>query len=274
MPGSYKFINAPKPAPAVPPPTAPAPATGGGGGSFMTRAARKLNQAVKPPTAPAPAPAPALTPQQQQAALVPGLDNRALDSLHTYALSEGPSPWLKIAEEKQKADEAAQLDLTAKQGAGAMAEARDALAMRGGLSGGSAENLAARNMDATLLGQQSVRGQGATQRLGLAMDDENRKMNILQNLPGQNLNVWSEGMKVQGANAMADAIRNSGGGGPLGLGDPGQSLVNKLPSGPGRELASGWNKLSTLNPVLDPTGGFITGNNVAKTFKKPDWFTY
>lgn len=261
--------------PKVPAPTTP----GAGGGSFMSRIANRLNTSVNtanavPATAPTPAPAPApLTPQEQQAALVPGYDNRALSKLNEIGLSDGPSPWMKLAEEKQRADEATQLDMTAKQGAGAMAEARDSLAMRGGLSGGAAENLAMRNMDNTLLGQQSVRGQGVTQRLGLGMDDANRKLGILQNLPGQNLNIWSEGMKAKGAQAMADAIREAGKGGPIqqAMNDPGQAAVNALPRGEGQEAGKIWNKITTFNPALDPTGGFVSGMNAVKTVKAPKW---
>jgi len=253
----------------------PAPVNPGGQGiqSFM----RNLPSAIKaipvtPPVAPPVAPPPALTAPQAQAAMVPGLDNRALDALHGYALSDGPSPWLKLATEKQQADEATQLDRTAQQSAGAQAQAMDSIAMRGGLRGGSAENLARQSMENTLLGQQGVRAQGATQRLGLGMDDENRKMDILKGLPGQNLGIWQQGMAAKGASEMADAIRaQGGGGGPTGFGDPTQNAVNKLPSGPVKETGSAWNKMTTFNPVLDPTGGLISGSNAIKTLKTPSW---
>lgn len=145
------------------------------------------------------------------------------------------SPWYQMALKKQAAEQDRLLGQTQQQQAGQLAQARGQLAMRGGLRGGSAERLAMGGAESGLLASQNIRGSGAMERgqLGMQGIDLARKtvegnvgaqntaqqfniQNQIADLTAQNarnLAQYQEQMKMLGANATADAIRRSGGGG-------------------------------------------------------------
>jgi hypothetical protein len=88
---------------------------------------------------------------------------------------KGPEGWQKAAMEKQGLEQVAAGDLAAQQAAGAGATARSSLAMRGGLTGGSAERLAKAQMDRQMGAVQDVARQGIGQRADIGLETENRR---------------------------------------------------------------------------------------------------
>lgn len=115
------------------------------------------------------------------------LDETGIEAIKTRATGVGESPWLKMAKERQGLEESAMLDKASKGAAAQGAEARAALAMRGGLRGGAAERLAGGSARDTLLAQQGVRQQGALERSGLGVEDERQKLDLLKQLPSAQL---------------------------------------------------------------------------------------
>jgi len=114
-------------------------------------------------------------------------DAVGLKELQTRATEKGPSTWAKMAMENQQLDEQNMLNQANQAQAGQMAGARSGLAMRGGLRGGAAERLAASGQENALLGGQGIRNQGMQGRIGIGMQDENNKLNLLSQLPGAEL---------------------------------------------------------------------------------------
>jgi hypothetical protein len=112
---------------------------------------------------------------------------KGLSTLRDRATQTGPSTWAKMAEESQRLDEQNLLNQASEAQAGQVAGARSGLAMRGGLRGGAAERLAASGQENALLGGQGIRNQGMQGRLGIGMQDESNKLNLLSQLPGAEL---------------------------------------------------------------------------------------
>lgn len=112
------------------------------------------------------------------------LNTQGLEEIRKRALATGPSAWADIAGKQQALEEANLRDKAASGEAGARSEALSSLASKGGLSTGSRERLAtsgARNYANSL--QEIARG-GAQSRLGISAQDESNKLNLLQQLPG------------------------------------------------------------------------------------------
>jgi hypothetical protein len=142
------------------------------------------------------------------------------------------SPWLKMALEKQAAEQAQRMNLGAKQAQTSAAQARANIAMRGGLRGGAAERLGAQAGENLLLQRQNILGQGAVERGQLGMQgadlaskiaqqnvaaenaarEFNVKANIMDLAARENraLREYEEQMKLKGGEAAAKA-QSSGG---------------------------------------------------------------
>jgi len=104
----------------------------------------------------------------------PTKDSRVgLGLLQAEATRTGPSQWRQL-------EEARQADMLARQGAGQLAGAQSALAMRGGMRGGAGERMAAQMGRQGLLGRQNIAQQ-------TAVADEQRRMQAMGQLPGAEL---------------------------------------------------------------------------------------
>lgn len=139
------------------------------------------------------------------------------------AMSEGPTSIAQRQIEAQKGEQAAAQDQSAKQSAGGLAQARRAMAMRGGAGGGSAERMAQSGARDLMTAQQGVTRQGAAQRADILSQDENRKMETLgglQDMAVRQLGSMNQArqadfakrMEVQSADKMAAAQRSAAGG--------------------------------------------------------------
>jgi hypothetical protein len=148
------------------------------------------------------------------------------------------SPWLKMAFERQEAEQSRLMDQAARQQAGALAGARSNLAMRGGLRGGAAERMATAGAEnvANLMQQQRQGGavergqlgmQGADlasrlgqfnigQQTGADVTNLQTRLADLANKERRKLFQYGEGMKGYAAEKTAQGYENSGSGGLFG----------------------------------------------------------
>jgi hypothetical protein len=121
------------------------------------------------------------------------IDTRGIEALRNEALRTGPSAWRTLAEQ-QDADKLARTQ------AGYLTQGKNQLATTGGLSSGAAERLASRSNIEGLRQRQALAGQ-------YALADENKRMDTLAQLPGQELNLaqFNRGTQQQNVqNALED----------------------------------------------------------------------
>jgi len=117
------------------------------------------------------------------------------------------SPWLKMAMEKQAAEQSRLLGQGQQQQASQLAQARANLAMRGGLRGGSAERLAMGGAEGGLLAAQNVRGAGAIERGQLGMQGADLASRLAQFNVGQQAEADRINLQAQIANLGAQENR-------------------------------------------------------------------
>lgn len=177
------------------------------------------------------------------------LDPNSLEGynmLKNLAQSQGPTDMAKAQMEQAKVMQSQGLDQATANAAGAAAQARTQLAMRGGASSGARASLARQNMKDILAARQGVNSQYTSGMANIGSEDAARKMNLIKdfgqaegslaagNVDIQNreaeFNKQLQGMGIQNANQyrmdaytseldkwgagkQADATRNSGGGG-------------------------------------------------------------
>jgi len=140
------------------------------------------------------------------------LNTDALKELRKRGLSTGNSEWANLMLQKAELDQKSQREGMVKSQATAGAQARSALASRGGLRGGAAERIARGGM---LQGQQmnqQLGMQAAQNRLGIMTEDEKQRVGILQALPGmevQALQPEFEKAKMTGQARQADIQNRS-----------------------------------------------------------------
>lgn len=162
------------------------------------------------------------------------------------ALTDGPSTWAQLMLQKQGLEESQAKQSAATQAMAGMAQARGALGMRGGLSSGARERIALQGQRNLLQGRQQVGMQGSVNRLGIGVQDQTNRTNMLGNVmtsevdlgkynntlanksqefnlmraleekragDSQTMEVYNEQMKKWAAERQAQATEKSGGGG-------------------------------------------------------------
>lgn len=115
------------------------------------------------------------------------VDQRGIDAIRERALATGPSAWATLQGKKQQQDEKAALDNVRAQTAGAVAGAQNQMAMRGGLSSGASNRIAANSVKDRIAASQGVRRQGQQDRMNLAIADEANKTDLLKTMPTTDL---------------------------------------------------------------------------------------
>jgi hypothetical protein len=172
-------------------------------------------------------------------------DMRGLEAYRARALGQGPSEWANKAVAQQGLEEAGQRSRFGTQAGSAQAQARSGLASKFGLSRGAAERLAQSNQRDQMMGNQGIAASGALQRGNIGMQDESQKMQMLSQLPQQELsylepqkfnkgvqqwniqnalnentqkraadqNMYNQRMQQWAGEQQGSAMRDSGGGG-------------------------------------------------------------
>lgn len=115
------------------------------------------------------------------------LNKDGLNAIRSRALSSGMSPWASLMMDRQRMEESGNVDRAAGEQAGAEASARSNLAMRGGLSSGARERLARYGARDMMKAKSDIYNRGASDRLGIQVQDENQKLDLLKGLPGMEL---------------------------------------------------------------------------------------
>ena len=137
------------------------------------------------------------------------------------------SPWMRMATQRQQAEQALQLNQAGAQAGTQAAMARANLMRGGGLRGGAAERLAGASAESAMMAGQGIRGQGAAERGQLGMQGLGiAAQTVGQNVAGinaRNILDYQEKMKQLGAGATAEAIKKSGGGGGF-FDNPGKAI--------------------------------------------------
>lgn len=129
-----------------------------------------------------------------------------VQNLRNIAQTQGPTALAERLTAQQRAEETGRLEQIETGAAQRGAQAFEGLAQRGGAGAGARERLLASTGAAGLRESQAERRSGALARLGIGSEDEARKLDLLQTLPGQELAV---GQFAQGAQ-QAEAQRQFG----------------------------------------------------------------
>lgn len=173
-------------------------------------------------------------------------DRRGIDQFRAEALKKGPSAYAMLANKMQNESALKARDRAAKESASTAEGAGNALAMRGGATGGARERIATSAADNLMNLNQDISSQDTMNRLQIAANDEQNHMSRLGMLPGlentasapdfqkaqiqlgargqdigravgekqgQNLfdmTAYQEAMKSWAANRQANATENSG----------------------------------------------------------------
>lgn len=146
-----------------------------------------------------------LGPQAQQLLAGNQLDMTGLNEFQSRALQRGPSDWAQKAGDQQN-----QLAMNAKsQGAqtvaGQGAAARAGLASRGGLSSGAAERTAQGGANNYLAMDQQVNQQNTQNQMQIGMNDEQNKLSMMGQLPGMQLAAANFGLNKTQAQLGANS---------------------------------------------------------------------
>ena len=127
------------------------------------------------------------------------LDKTGLNEIQNRALTKGPSAWATMAGQQADVNTAQQKSQAGAAGAGAQADARAGLAMRGGLSGGARERLAMGGANNQMNNMQSINAQNASAKGNIGLQDEQQKQSMLMQLPGMQLASLQPEMQKAGA---------------------------------------------------------------------------
>jgi hypothetical protein len=139
-------------------------------------------------------------PYQLQALPDIKVDSRAMDAIREDALSQGPSKYAQLMEERQRLEQSDLLDQSRAQISGAQAQTMSDLAMSGGLSSGARERLASKGMDQQAIEAQKIARSGMLDRMNIGLQDQTRKDDLLKSTVGydfQNANVANQNRAYQ-----------------------------------------------------------------------------
>jgi hypothetical protein len=132
---------------------------------------------------------------------------QGFQELKKRALTAGPSAWGQMMTDKQRMEEAQQKDAAARQAMAGAAQARSALAMKGGLSSGAGERLAAGGARDLMLQRQGVASQGQMARQGINLEDEAQRMKLLPQVSEAEAKLSQYNLGLQNTAADTNILR-------------------------------------------------------------------
>lgn len=127
-------------------------------------------------------------------------DPRYQKELYDYATSTQDSPWLRLTKQQIAQEKTSQLGNIAAQADQGMANAREQLALRRGLTTGAGERLAGQGALAQMMGRQGVAGQSAANTLQAQLQEAQQKMAVQQSMPGLEMERARNAQAVQTQN--------------------------------------------------------------------------
>ncbi len=148
-------------------------------------------------------------------------DNGTLDptkgagyqAFQNEALRTGPSQWAQLQQQQNSQNKMQGLESAARQASSGAAQARGQLSMRGGLSSGARERMASGGARDLLAARQGVNRGFNADSLTTNINDENKRMNALAQLPGMEIDTQKYNignildMKKANVQAVNDAQR-------------------------------------------------------------------
>ncbi|MCA6565611.1 MAG: hypothetical protein ACK5RO_06680 [Pseudobdellovibrionaceae bacterium] len=139
------------------------------------------------------------------------LNNQGLDAIRSRALSTGPSAWAQLANEKQGMEEQQAMQNAQRQNQSSFRQGMSNLSGRGGLSAGARERMAMQSMRQQNTGNQGLLNQGIQNRMNIGLQDQQQKDQMLQQLPGMDMNAanFAQGQRAFRANAQQQDIGNA-----------------------------------------------------------------
>jgi len=126
------------------------------------------------------------------------------DMLYDRAFGSETSPWADKLYEQQGIQQHLAEEQQQQQSAQEFATSQDRLGMTGGLEGGARERLATSSNRNEMLGRQNLARQGELQRLGIGINDENRRMDLQTKMPGMYAGLDQYETSLQRGNADMD----------------------------------------------------------------------
>lgn len=127
------------------------------------------------------------------------LDKRGLNAFRERALAQpGTSAWEQMMLARQGTEQTQARENAMAQGAQAAAQARAAMAMKGGLSGGAAERLSRDQAMMGLRANQGIARSGEQARQGIGLDAENQRLQALGALPGMEVQALQPDLQKTG----------------------------------------------------------------------------
>lgn len=110
-----------------------------------------------------------------------------LNKIRENALATGPSEWAKLAGQDQQLKQQNLLNQSNKTNMASQNQAMSQLASKGGISQGQRERLALQGQRQLTAGNQGILNQGMQAQLNIGMQDQQRKDQMLGQLPGMDL---------------------------------------------------------------------------------------
>lgn len=179
---------------------------------------------------------------QAPTSAIPGvnLDRSGLDAFGKEAMRTGPSKWSQLAlgqneDSRQKAVQ----DATAS-AASSGQQARDSMAMQGGLTGGAAERTAMDQSRNALGMTQDVNRQANSNALQVGVNDEQNRISELGQLPGMQLGASNFDLSKAGAQDQFNAQNYSTQGGIWAAGQQANAEDPRNPSSPNYDDHKRW----------------------------------
>lgn len=133
-------------------------------------------------------------------------NDAGLKAMREGALRTGPSAWANMMNSQLSSQLQDSRNLASQQAAANLANSRQSLAMRGGLRGGAMERLARGSMQDTMMQNQSITRQGVTGRQNIGLQDEQQRLGMLSQLPGQEMAAAQNSQNVSQYN-IGEALR-------------------------------------------------------------------
>ncbi len=126
------------------------------------------------------------------------LDTRGLERFRSGALRTGPSAWSRLATDKAYAEEMDARERAGRTAAASAAEARSDLAAHGGLTSGARERINTGAIQAATAAGQDAGRQGSLARMGISVQDEANREQMLSQLPGMEIQSLQPGFQRAG----------------------------------------------------------------------------
>lgn len=125
--------------------------------------------------------------------------SQGYENFKKEALSKGPSAWLNLSQSKNRLDELTKREGAQRESNATTAGALDKLAMQGGLSSGARERAIESGGKNYLGMSQDISRNADVADLGLQIQDQSNKLNMLSQLPGMEMSRMENWEKAKAA---------------------------------------------------------------------------